>query len=633
MKCQKKNISDQKKLGNFLKSQTKQFIGGKKKENSNALEPEEEIGGSSDPMFSLNSKNLLLKKKEEKSVTVESLPVLKKRIWKDKSSSSNKNIQTTKSSKTSGQASTQKGKVLTPFWTQESKEISKKLWLPTKTDSAVSILKSSKESSKITQMESSWFSIKQILLQKKKLSTTFFPLSRYSLQGSMVSEAIHSKRKSKNKVRERQSASTKSKYPVKTLKIRIFPNKIEESKLQSMFEQGKWSYNATVNVYLNGGFDGCYNEEYNNYNQSKIRDIMRIYKYKEEIDGDVILQKFAIKTPCEKFGFPFPTWWKNVHTRLPRGASYKFTSSLNSALSNLKNGNIEGFEMKYQTKKDLTSYLHFEDNRYPTWIRSIKSKYWFTTFNPETGKNKRKNIPYSKIFKEQPKGLEIIYEKATNRYFIHCPVDVDWFPKGDRRESENQADRLNSEEDRVISLDPGVRKFLVGYDPNGKISIIGQGACKILSERLSEVFNVKPGKKRTKRWKKIKNMIEDLHWKVSDFLVKNYDTILLPDFRTKQMVSNKKHLTKQTKRLMSMFSFYKFKQKLMYKCSLNRKKLYIVNESYTSITCGECGSYNDANEFYVCKNCNLKIDRDVNGSRNILIKNLFKRSVNPILLD
>jgi len=49
----------------------------------------------------------------------------------------------------------------------------------------------------------------------------------------------------------------------------------------------------------------------------------------------------------------------------------------------------------------------------------------------------------------------------------------------------------------------------------------------------------------------------------------------------------------------------------------------IVDESYTSCTCGVCGEINKmgGNETYLCQSCGLEIDRDVIASRNILIKN------------
>jgi transposase len=57
------------------------------------------------------------------------------------------------------------------------------------------------------------------------------------------------------------------------------------------------------------------------------------------------------------------------------------------------------------------------------------------------------------------------------------------------------------------------------------------------------------------------------------------------------------------------------------------KKLIIVDESYTSCTCGVCGIINNTKgkEVFDCSNCLLSIDRDATGSRNILIKNTTLR--------
>ena len=50
----------------------------------------------------------------------------------------------------------------------------------------------------------------------------------------------------------------------------------------------------------------------------------------------------------------------------------------------------------------------------------------------------------------------------------------------------------------------------------------------------------------------------------------------------------------------------------------------IVTEEYTSKTCTRCGGISDKynRRRKECEYCKYKIDRDINGSRNILIKNL-----------
>lgn len=270
--------------------------------------------------------------------------------------------------------------------------------------------------------------------------------------------------------------------------------------------------------------------------------------------------------------------------------------------------------MRFRSKKTPTDYLHFEDKGYPAFIRKIKSQYWFTDRN-----GKRKKIPFSDI--DDGKGVEIIYEKKTGKYFLHYPIRVNWFPNEDRR-NDSQV-KFSSGREHVISLDPGVRKFLVGYDPQGKSIFFGEGASKELATRLLEIDKEKDT---YRYWKKVKMMVNELHWKTISFLIENYDVIIFPDFRVSQMLRKKK-LTRMTKRLMSMFSFHSFKEKLIYKSKVYGKKLIIVNESYTSCTCGVCGKINNVQgkEVYTCDFCKLVIDRDVSGARNIFIKNTTLR--------
>lgn len=214
--------------------------------------------------------------------------------------------------------------------------------------------------------------------------------------------------------------------------------------------------------------------------------------------------------------------------------------------------------------------------------------------------------------------MEIIYEKATGKYFLHYPVERDWFPEEDRRR-ENQAKSVQSG-NRIISLDPGVRKFLVGYDPKGESIFFGEGANKKLIKLLYRIDKLENS---TKSWKKARHLVSEMHWKCIHYLVKNYDIILMPEFKTSQMVKGKT-LARSTKRIMNMYSFHQFKEKLQYKCSQYNKKCIIVDESFTSCTCGNCGMINKmkGKEVYYCPRCDISMDRDVAGARNILLKNI-----------
>lgn len=68
---------------------------------------------------------------------------------------------------------------------------------------------------------------------------------------------------------------------------------------------------------------------------------------------------------------------------------------------------------------------------------------------------------------------------------------------------------------------------------------------------------------------------------------------------------------------------YSVMQKLRYEAYKRKRNLYIVTEEFTSKTCTSCGSIKNnlgSNKLFECANCGLKIDRDINGARNILIK-------------
>ena len=100
---------------------------------------------------------------------------------------------------------------------------------------------------------------------------------------------------------------------------------------------------------------------------------------------------------------------------------------------------------------------------------------------------------------------------------------------------------------------------------------------------------------------------------------------MLPEFPISQMV-RRKNIRRTTKRLMYVYRFYQFKTRLTSKCIEHGCKLLIVDESFTSKTCGSCGCLNSllgGSKNFICPTCGVEIDRDANGARNILIKNMF----------
>jgi transposase len=185
--------------------------------------------------------------------------------------------------------------------------------------------------------------------------------------------------------------------------------------------------------------------------------------------------------------------------------------------------------------------------------------------------------------------------------------------------------------EKTCALDPGIRKFQTIYSED-KVLSIEPDKAKIkrlysILDKFQELRKKKKikqktyDKKRCRVQARLTNLVDEMHYKTIAYLTKNYTSILLPSFETQDMVGSKK-LHRKVKRDMMNFSFYKFKQRLQHKCSiLKHCNVSIINEAYTSQTCGYCGSLNKtSNEVIHCSNCKKSFDRDINGSRNIYIK-------------
>jgi len=72
----------------------------------------------------------------------------------------------------------------------------------------------------------------------------------------------------------------------------------------------------------------------------------------------------------------------------------------------------------------------------------------------------------------------------------------------------------------------------------------------------------------------------------------------------------------------------KITKKTVKECKIRGNNYKVVTEENTSITCGSCEKIKKnlkGNEIYKCEKCGLEIDRDLNASRNICIKNIKNR--------
>ena len=93
----------------------------------------------------------------------------------------------------------------------------------------------------------------------------------------------------------------------------------------------------------------------------------------------------------------------------------------------------------------------------------------------------------------------------------------------------------------LISLDPGVRSFQVGFSEMEIVEFNERRKCLVFKlrkkldnlQRLRSSNEISKGSfKRhySKNQKKLENRVNDLHWQSINYLVKNYSEIILPHF-------------------------------------------------------------------------------------------------------
>lgn len=249
---------------------------------------------------------------------------------------------------------------------------------------------------------------------------------------------------------------------------------------------------------------------------------------------------------------------------------------------------------------------------------NILSKHW-----------KHKRGVYSKVYSN--------WKYESN---IHNPIDLNYTSRLVKTPHLNELflcvprplHKSNSCENQttspIISLDPGVRTFLTGFDTNDQTIEIAKNDIARLARlshyrnKLQKVKKITVKKALTRISKKINNLVNDLHKKVIKWLCMNHSMILIPKLNFHEF----KQMRKKQRHRMSLLNHCKFVDKLLEKQNEYPKcNVMVVKEAYTSKTCSNCGfiKYNlHSNKTFKCDDCGIIIDRDINGARNILLKKL-----------
>lgn len=233
----------------------------------------------------------------------------------------------------------------------------------------------------------------------------------------------------------------------------------------------------------------------------------------------------------------------------------------------------------------------------------------------------RRTIQFSKIGRVKAKihrpvegsvKTATIRRYPTGKWYVCYSVEVDKTP-------------VSSMNENAVGIDVGLEKFAVlsdsSYIPNPRWF---RQEEKNLAKAQRNMSKTKKG---TDDWlrslkvvhrihERIFNRRNDFIHKVSRDLVDRYSVIVFEDLNVKEMVQNH-HLTKS----ISDVAWRKLMDATKNKAEWAGSKVVFVDPAYTSQMCSRCGTIVKKelkDRIHECDCCNLKMDRDLNASINIL---------------
>lgn len=343
--------------------------------------------------------------------------------------------------------------------------------------------------------------------------------------------------------------------------------------------------------------------------------------YKSEIVskdsyGDPLIPKYLFETR--------PTWIHETPSDFRTNILRKLESNIKSAFTNLSKRNIKYFKFRFRSKKH-NNVNELECDEASCSIAYRGNKVFLTVSGlgelelvvPKC--DRRKNQMPTKVG-----GVCIRYH--NNAWYVDLRYDV--------------IPNTVSDQKRLCALDPGQRSFLSGVDLQGNLFQLGEGVQRRLTQlklkrNLAQSLLMQLSKQSHRSYKsykafvrakrsfylatnKISNYVKELHYHCCKYLTDNYDKIIIPVYQTQRMVQRGK---KKFNDMILSLNHYRFRELLIAKCQVLRKRVIVCTEEYTSVTCGRCNRYKmnlENQKIFNCSGCDYTADRDENAAFNIL---------------
>ena len=505
-----------------------------------------------------------------------------------------------------------------PFWTPAYKDVSERLLLPTGTDFVGLDSNSSNNWSQSQEEKSRFLTIKTTRQVNKNSQKTFSPSFMSSLVGKWEKGAI-------------QVAK------VKTLKVKIYPTYHQKQLLDEFIDTSRFVYNRTVDQ-INKG---------HKINFQSLRDLLVTADTKKNLqeykDFDVLIDRLREQkkqVTCNEAKKELQTQIDMIQTeRRNKMKEYKSVKNCmvnefelktpkdirsnavnrccdayKSGFTNLKNGKIKCFRMSFKKKNDKRQTIELTpknisivDGRIKVLPETFKEHCFL-----ETSKNNKKRLRGLKI----ENNVDIV--RSNKVYYLHLCV---------RTEPKEVVDK-----NTIAGVDLGVRTFATVHSYNmttNDNALFEYKQHNDLLTKLNKKIDIlkKTRRIRKKAFSKIEkkkaNMVDLLHWDFINHILQNNDVVYLGDIKSHDIVKGGYNHT--LNRAFNDLKFYQLKQRLLYKAGVQGKLVILVKEHYTTKTCSSCGQLNNvgSKEVFECCSCSQVTGRDMNASKNMVMKGLI----------
>lgn len=464
-----------------------------------------------------------------------------------------------------------------PFWDDKVKNISNKLFLPSNNNMVKD-------------------EITQINFNKNKWFNNEFYESKYGNADKI-----------RCNIDEEQEGTV-----TKTVKIKLYCDEIQKQTLKRFFGVYRYFYNRTID-YTNNINKETMESHY--YVDFKDKSTKKVVKLEKSYYNWISLKKSLYQNQ--------PKWMKEIKFD-SHSCKQAIKEALTGITTNIKVG--RKFKMKKKTKKDLVNTLNIEKEAV-----SKKYKTIFSCYKVDDTYVFRNLKMSDDITKYDLGTATISYHRILNEFTINLTYTED--------------KKINNET-KVGALDPGVNNFMTCYS---EYSICKLGiSCDtkiekicneidIIHSRIDKGYYYKDEEKKIvnanrrrnlrkalhRKIKYIKDLRNELHKQVINYLADNFGKIIISPFKTQEMVQK---LSSKIARRMNTLSHYMFRMRLKNKFKELNKVVEVKEEHYTSQTCTKCGNIKSDlgnAKVYKCGKCKMVMERDFNGARNIMLRNNY----------